>query len=255
MRARELMGRMRKTARPGLLLAVMLLCAGGPGHSALGAPLPSNTPDTQAFGYALNLFAGEHYLLAETNFIDFLAKYTNSTHRADAVLYLARARLEQSNFRGAIDLLQKTSPGAGGLLAEYDFWIAKAHAAAGDFTLAAEGFATVAQNFPLSPRRLEASYDEAEAFSRTGDWLGVIRRLQQTNGPFQLAAVTEAKSEFVARGWLLLGEALLHEQRLEESEKLVRNLDPSGWSEDLRWRRQVPCCAGCNWPAAKPRRP
>jgi hypothetical protein len=163
MQARKLMGRMRKQGRRGP-------SAGG--HSGLrrrvrpvgaGRAPPAKSLEDQAFDYALRLFQDFHYPQAETNFGDFLAKYTNSTHRADAILYLARARLEQSNFNGAISLLQKSSAEAGGLQPDYVFWMAKARYAAGDLTGAAEGFATVARISRLSALRLEASYDEAEA--------------------------------------------------------------------------------------------
>jgi TolA-binding protein len=242
MQARELMGRMSKMAGAGLLLAAILVCGGRLGPSALGAAPPENAPEEEAFRSAFKLLQDFHYPLAESSFGDFLAKYTNSTHRADAILFLARARLGQSNYNGAIELLQKSSAQAGGLRVDYIFWTAKARYAAGDLTPAAEDFATVAKETPPSALRLEASYDEAEAHSRTGDWPGVIRLLQQTNGPFQLAAEAEAKSEFTARGWLLLGEALLHEHRQAEGEKLVLGLEPNGLPPDLRWRHKYLLC-------------
>ncbi len=249
MQARELTVGMRRMAGAGLLLAAIIVCGGGLGAPARGST-PANGPEEQAFRVAFNEFQDFHYPLAETQFDDFLARYTNSIHRADAILFLARARLEQSNFDGAINLLQKTSAEAGGLRLDYIFWIAKTRAASGDLTNAAEGFAAVAKDVPLSPRRLEASYDqvepsfdEAEAHARMGDWPGVIRLLQQTNGPFQLAAATDANSEFAARGWLLLGKALLHEQRPAEGEKVVLGLDPAGLTrDDLRWQRQYLLC-------------
>src|SRR5665213_1170585 len=198
MQARKLMERMSKLGGAGLLLAAILVGGGRLGSSALAAAPPENTPEQEAFDYAFNLFRGFNYPLAESSFSDFLTKYTNSTHRADAILYLARARLGQFNFNGAIDLLQKSSPQAGGLRVDYIFWTATARYAAGELAPAAEEFARVAKETPPSPLRLKASYYEAEAHSRTGDWPGVIRLLQQTNGPFQLAAAAEPKSEFAA---------------------------------------------------------
>jgi TolA-binding protein len=242
MQAREWMGRMSKMAGAGLLLAAILVCGGRLGSSALGALPPENAPEEEAFRYAFNLFHDFLYPLAESSFGDFLAKYPNSAHRADAILYLARARLEQSNFNGAIDLLQKSFAQAGGLRPDYIFWMATARYAAGDLTRATEDFATVAKENPPSPLRLKAAYYEAEAHSRTGDWPGVIRLLQQTNGPFQLAAGADAKNDFAAMGWLLLGEALLHEHRQAEGEKLVLGLDPAGLTQDLRWRHQYLLC-------------
>jgi len=245
MQARELIGKMRRMAGAGLLLAAMMVCGGGFGPPARGA-----TPEDQAFRVAFKLFQDSLYPEAETHFDDFLARYTNSTHRADAILFLARARLGQSNFDGAITLLQKNSADAGGLRLDYIFWIARARAASGDLKNAADGFAAAAKEVPLSPPRLDASYDEvepsfdeAEAHARMGDWPGVIRLLQQTNGPFQLAIGMDAKSEFAARGRLLLGEALLREQRPDEGESVVLGLDPAALTRgDLRWQRQDLLC-------------
>ena len=70
---------------------------------------PDDPQELQDFRFAIKLFQDLHYPLAETNFSAFLVKYTNSPHAADAILYLARARLEQSNFDGAISLLRKSS--------------------------------------------------------------------------------------------------------------------------------------------------
>jgi TolA-binding protein/predicted negative regulator of RcsB-dependent stress response len=243
MHARELMGRMSKMGGVGLLLAAMLVCGGRFDAPALGAPTPpDNVAELQAYDYGLRLFNGSHFPQAEASFGDFLARYTNSVHRPDAILYMARARLGQSNFNGAIDLLQKSSAQAGGLRLDYVFWTATARYAAGDLAHAAEEFALVANDTAPPPLRLEASYYEAEAHSRTGDWPGVIRLLQQTNGPFQRAAAADAKSRFAALGWLLLGEALLHEHRQAEGEKLVQNLDHESLSQDLRWRYQYLLC-------------
>jgi tetratricopeptide (TPR) repeat protein len=241
MQARKFIGGMRKGGGAGLLLAAILVCGGGFRPSAWGAP-PAKSPEDQAFEYAFDRFQDFHYPQAETNFGDFLAKYTNSTHRADAILYLARARLYQSNFTGAIDLLQKSSTEAGGLKPDYLFWMAKARYASGDLTNAAEGFAAVAKDFPLSPRRLEASYDQAETCSRMGDWTNVIGLLRQADGPFQLAAAQDAKSEFAGLGWLLLGGALLHENRPVEGETVVSGFDPAGMTQDLHWHRQYLLC-------------
>jgi TolA-binding protein len=227
---------MRKGIIKGLLL-VSVFMGGGFSFSAFGAPPVKSAEDT-AFQNAFDRFQDLHFPLAESYFSDFLTKYTNSPHRADAILYLARARLEQSNYVGAIDLLQRSAAEAGGLRHEYLFWIAKARYASGDLTNAAEGFANVAQDFPLSSKRLEASYDQAEARSRMGDWQAVTNLLQQTNGPFQLAAAQDGRSEFAAMGNLLLGEALLHESNYSEGEKVVRSLEPVNLTQDLRWHRQ-----------------
>jgi TolA-binding protein len=242
MQARERTGLKLGAKGAGLLLAAILAWTGEFASSAAGAPAPANAPELAAYDYALKLFYGFHYREAEVSFSDFVGWYTNSIHRPEAILYLARARLEQSNYNSAIDLLQKSSAQAGGLKTDYVFWMGKARYEAGDLTRAAQEFATVANQTPPSALRLQASYYEAEAHSRTGDWPGVIHLLEQTNGPFQVAALAQPKSEFAALGWLLLGEALWHEHKADEGEKLVQGLEADAFNPDLRWRQKDLLC-------------
>ena len=183
------------------MLALLVVWGGWFAQTASGAS-PAKSPEDDAFSLAFKFFQDYQYPQAEINFSNFLARFTNSTHRADAILYLARSRLEQSNDTGALDLLQHSSAGAGALLPEYVFWM-------------------------------------ADARSRMGDWPGVIGLLRQTNSPL---AAADAKSELAARSWLLLGEALLHEKRPEEGEKMLAGANPAGWSQDLRWQRQYLLC-------------
>jgi len=235
------LGLFNKWAGAGLWLAVLVVGLGGFAWSALGAP-PDEAQELQDLQFAKRLFLQLSYPQAESSLNDFLAKYTNSPRRAEAILYLARTRLDQSNFNESINMLLKASAGAGALQPDYVFWIATARAGAGDLTGAAEGFARVARDFPLSSLRLEASYDEAEVRSRQGDWPGVIGLLQQTNNPFQIAAGADGKNKFAALGRLLLGEALLYERHPDDGEKVILGLDQSALTQDLRWRIQYLLC-------------
>jgi tetratricopeptide (TPR) repeat protein len=202
MQARKSRGRKGIVGGPaGLLLAALVVCGGWLAQAAWGAS-PAKTPEEEAFSLGFKFFQDYQYRLAESNFSEFVAKFTNSPHRAEAILYQARARLEQSNYAGAIDLLQQSSAQAGALQTNYVFWM-------------------------------------AEARSRTGDWPGVIGLLQQTNSPL---AAADGRSELAAPGWLLLGEALLHEQRPEEGENKLASLNTNGWSQDLRWQHQYLLC-------------
>jgi TolA-binding protein len=207
--------------------------------SAAGAE--GSVEETNAFNSAYNLFTDGQYALAENNFSNFLATFTNSIHRADASLYLARSELEQSNSASAISLLLKSFPNAGNLAPDYVFWIAKARLSERDYTNAATGFANVAR-LPGSPRRLEAAYDEAVTYSETTNWSQVIRLLQTTNRVFHATAALEPKNPFAALGALLLGEALLETHRYAEAERAVRALDAAGLDPDLAWRRQYLLC-------------
>jgi TolA-binding protein len=201
----------------------------------------ASAAETNALNSALKLFTDGQYPFAETNFSNFLATYTNSTHRAYAVLYLARSQLEQSNTASAMSLLEKSYPNAGDLTSEYVFWIATARLREGDFTNAATGFAGVTKSV-VFPRRLEAAYDEALTYSEMTNWSQAIRLLQASNGVFHVTASLEPKNPFASLGTLLLGEAFLDTHNYADAEKTVRALDPAGLEPGLAWRRQYLLC-------------
>jgi TolA-binding protein len=217
------------------MAAVMVLPAAG------AAGPEGSAEETNAFYSASKLFTDGQYSLAETNFSKFLETYTNSTHRAYAVLYLARSRLEQSNGASAITLLQKAFPDAGDMGPEYVFWIARSRLSVGDYTNAATGFANVAK-MPASSRRLQAAYDQALTYSEITNWPQIIRILEPTNGVFHVMAAYEPKNPFGALGTLLLGEAYLETHRYAEADKTVRALDPAVLETNVAWRRQYLLC-------------
>ena len=221
----------------GLLVAVLLW--GGP--QVQGAPEMS-AEETNAFTSAFNLFDARQYSFAENSFSNFLAQFTNSAHRADAVLYLARARLEQSNYNGAIDLLDANASSAQNRMRDYIFWIAKARLNAGDNERAAAGFSNYARSFPDAPARLEAAYEEAVAHARMNQWGEVIGLLQPTNGVFHLTAAENAQSDFATMGALLLGEAFFAQTNYSAAEKVARGIETNGIKLDFRWQRQFLMC-------------
>jgi TolA-binding protein len=232
-----------KWLSPGRRVASCLLAAvlGWGGLQARGAPAMT-AEETNAFSMAFNLFSAHQYSFAENNFSNFLAQFTNSTHHAEAILYLARARLEQSNYNGAIDLLEANAASAQNLARDYVFWIAKARLNAGDNERAAAGFSNYARSFPDAPARLEAAYEEADARARMKQWAEVIHLLQPTNGVFHLAAADNAKSDFATMGALLLGEAFFAETNYSAAESVVRGIETNGLKLDFRWQRQFLMC-------------
>ena len=188
------------------------------------------------------MFDDHQYNLAETNFANFLAAYTNSPHVPYAILYLARSRLEQSNYDGAIQQLAGAVSQSGDLAAEYVFWIASARLAKGEYAAAAEGFGNLVENFPNTPRRLEAACDEADALSKMGAWPRVIQLLRTPKGVFQRLAAADPKNSLVTRGLLLLGEAYLADGKFADGEKVVRGIDPAGLTAEWQWRREYLLC-------------
>ena len=202
----------------------------------------AKSAEDKALSSARALFDDHQYNLAETNLGNFLAVYTNSPHRPYAILYLARSRLEQSNYDGAIQLLTNSVSQSGDLAGEYIFWIASARLDKGEYAPAAEGFANLIKNFPNVPRQLEAACDEAEAWSKMENWPRVIELLQKPDSAFCKLAAGDPKNNFVTRGWLLLGEALLAQGKYADGEKVAGGIDPAGLGPEWQWRRQYLLC-------------
>lgn len=233
---------MRKTERSGawsrrwllFLLAGLLLA---PGALRAGKSL-----EDQALATAQKLFDDHQYNLVETNLSRFVSLYTNSPNWPYAVLYLARARFEQSNYDGAIQNLTGAAPQSGALADEYAFWIANAQFAKGEYTKAAAGFATLVKQFPGSPRQLEAAGNEAEAYAKIEDWPRVVALLQRPDSAFFKLAAQAGKNNLVTRGALLLGEALFAERKYGDGEKVVAGIDASALGPEWQWRRQYLLC-------------
>lgn len=207
-----------------------------------GALHASKSSEDKALATASALFEDHLYDMAETNLINFLAAYTNSPHRADAVLYLARCRFEQSNYDGAIRVLTADAPQAGRLAGEYAFWTASARLANGDNARAADEFAGFIKNFPNSPRQLEAVFDLADARSKMEHWPEVMDLLQRPDGLFRQLAAADPKNSFVTRGLLLLGDALFAQGKYADGEAVVRGIDSSALAPEWQWRRQYLLC-------------
>jgi tetratricopeptide (TPR) repeat protein len=200
------------------------------------------TPEDQSFSSAWKLFEDGQFNLAETNFNNFLSSFTNSGHQADAILYLARSRLEQSNYVGAIALLEKSVPQSGDLMADYIFWIAKARLAKGDYALAARGFSNLIRHFPTSRWPLEAAYDEADAYAKLEDWPRVVHLLRDPDSAFRTVVAADPRNENVAAGSLLLGQALFALGNFADGEKVVQDVDTVTLAPELQWRREYILC-------------
>ena len=202
--------------RCALLLLLFFFQVGS--NLATAAP-----PDEQhAFESAVkNLNAG-FYEPAEKDFREFVQTYTNSPRLPEAILLQAQAQAKQTNYSAAIDLLAARLNIAGTNSDQYLFWLAEAHFQKGEFGLAADSFAKMINDFPGSPRRLEAAIREATARAQLVQWPAVLTLLRQTNGAFQSAARTNAGDKFVVQGYLLLSEAELAQQDPAAAERALQ---------------------------------
>jgi TolA-binding protein len=205
------------------------------------------SPADRAFDAAHRAFDDTVYDRAEAGFSNFCQAFPTSPRLAEAILLQAEARLELTNYAGAIELLSAHQGVAGTNADQYLFWLAEACARNGDYRAASDGFARLVKEFPASSRCLEAAIGEASARAaraRTepSEWRRVIELLRWTNGVFQAAVRTNAAHEWVPRGCLLLSEALLATRDYRAAEETLlplarRLLDPK-----TAWQWQYLLC-------------
>ncbi len=198
--------------------------------------------ETRAFRAATELFSTGFYDQAEPAFAAFIRAYPASAFLPEAVLYQAEARIQATNYPGAIELLSAHQAAAGTNADEYAFWLAEARFRQGDYHAASEGFGRLVQGFPTSSRRLEALLGEATACARLSEWPRALELLQATNGLFQTALQQQATNELVLRGCLLVGEARLTQGQVSGAEEALRPLAQIPLEPQLDWQRQHLLC-------------
>ena len=211
----------------------------------LCGPLPlraADSPETRAFGSASEAFRAGLYPRSEAEFADFLLKHPNSPRAMEAVLYQAQARLQQSNYAGAITLLAARQPQAGTLADQFVFWQAEALLRKGDFKEAAATFQSLADQFPTSEHRLDAALGQAAALAKVADWEKVVAVLTQTNSAFQLALQNSATNELVLRGHLALLEAFIARKEFSAAERTLESAAKLPATPVTDWQRQFLTC-------------
>ena len=187
------------------------------------------------------------YNRAEAQLADFCLKNPTSPRLPEAVLLQAQARLELTNYAGAIELLAANQGKAGTNADQYLFWLGEAYSRKGDWRAASDTFAKLVKEQPASARCLEASVGEASARSalaqtEPAEWQRVIALLQETNGFFQTAAATNAASDLAPRGYLLLSEAQLAAKDYRAAEATLQPLTNRVMNPRLGWQWQYLLC-------------
>ena len=202
----------------------------------------ASSAEDRAYDVADRAFKIQSWDYAEKRFGEFVLKYPKSSRVPAAILFQARARYRLKRFADAIGLLSANENRAGIWEDEYLYWTAQAYLQTRNFQAAAAVFARVSRDFPDSPRRLEATVEEAAALAWSGDWPRVTQLLQETNGVFQQAAGSDPADVFVLQGYLILGEA---ELALKEFNSVQSTLDFLGgrtFAPELMWRREYLRC-------------
>jgi TolA-binding protein len=216
-------------------LLILLLLAG----SRL---LAATSAESQAFNTALNFRNGAVWDRAEAEFAQFIRQYTNSTLVPEAILFQAEARIKQTNYAGAIELLSANVAKAGARADEYHFWLGEAYFGKGDYKSAVNEFAKLIQEFPTSSRRLEATVEQAGAELRLDGWKQIVELLQKTNGVFYINALASPTNGLVLRGNLLLSEAHLALGEYSAAESALQPMATMQLDPRIGWQRQYLLC-------------
>jgi TolA-binding protein len=229
----EIRRRLIRSHRGPALLAFVLLTVVG--TIQLPAALP---PDEAAYQSANDALQDRYYAKAEEGFAEFQATYTNSPRLPWAILGQAKARLEQTNYAGAIQLLS-ARVGAGGALGDkYLMCLGDTYYRQGNNQSAAETFARLIKDYPASTNRLTAALWQARVYKRMSDWARVVDLLQLTNSLLQTGIVTNAAAR---EGYLLLGEAQFQLANYAAAETTLRSLK-GALDPEMGWRWQDLLC-------------
>jgi TolA-binding protein len=225
----------------GMVLMLRLMLAGCLALVATQRLEAANAED-RAFNTASESFNLTAYPKAEREFGEFVQKFPASSRISEAILFQSEARLAQSNYDGAIQLLSSHQKDAGTNADAYVFWLGEAFGRKGDQLGAIQNFGKLLSDFPRSSLRLETVIHQATALSRVGEWPRIISLLQQTNGIFQSVAATNRGSDLVLKGFLLLSEAQLNEGRLPEAEQTLRPFQNGLLNPTNAWQWQYLFC-------------
>lgn len=211
--------------------------------SLICQPLFAQTAEeTRLFNAAALGFEDGDYPWAEKQFAEFIQKFPQSARLPEAILFQARAALEQQKVKSAVDLLSAHVSKAAQWADQYRYWLAQAYMQSTNYQGAADTFAQLIKEFPASIRLLEASYGEAQARFKLDDWRRVIQLLQAPDGTFQREALARPNDEFVTRGYLLLGEALLKQKEHGEAEQILARVAERKLTPEFQWHRQYLLC-------------
>jgi TolA-binding protein len=200
--------------------------------------LGQTAEETLFFNAAALAFQDGVYERAEKEFADFMDRFPESTRLSEAVLFQARAALKQRKFNHAVSLLTNNMERAPLLADQYRYWVGEAYMQSSNYQAAADTFAQLIKDHPSSVRLLEASYSEAVARFKLGQFARTVVLLQNPQGTYQREASNRLSDELVIRGHLLLGEALLEQKAYRLAEQAMSRLQDSGLPPEYKWQKQ-----------------
>lgn len=221
----------------GILASFALYCSAPIGLRA------AELTDPEQFNVATKAFQDGFYERADREFSDFIKRFPGSTNLVEATLFRGESLLKLKRYDAALDLLVKGSPTASGKIDEYAFWIAEAQFGKGEFEAAAATYARVLQEHPQSPRTMEASVGAALAEFKLKHLAKTVEILRSPNGAFVKAAAHSTNAVVIARGEMLLADALLQSNDHAGARAALALLEKFALPLDLNWERANLACA------------
>lgn len=197
-----------------------------------------NARSERAFAAASNAYEIGLWDRAERLFGEFASTFPESARLPDALLLQARSRFQLKQYPEAIALLAQRKTAAGPLADQFQFWIAEAEFARGEYAAAARAYADMLREFPQSDRKFQAAYGQAFAVHRAGDLAEAVRLLTDPAGVFATLAAAEPDHLLNIRGRLLLGESLFRLGKLAEARAALDPLPGGDLGRETEWERQ-----------------
>ncbi|MDB6041018.1 MAG: Tol-pal system protein YbgF, partial [Verrucomicrobiales bacterium] len=198
--------------------------------------------EAEQFTAATKAFQDGFYERADREFSDFLKRFGTSTNAIEAKLYRGESLLKLRQYDAALDLLAKSLPSASARSDEFIFWIAESQFGKGEFETASATFARLLREFPQSARALESSVGEALAHFKLKHLPKTIELLRSPTGAFAKAVSNSTNMPAIARGELLLADALLQSSDYGGARDALGALSKYVLPTDLDWERANLAC-------------
>ncbi|MFT6619620.1 MAG: TolA-binding protein [Limisphaerales bacterium] len=182
------------------------------------------------------------YERAESEFREFVGNWPKSKLRQSAYLYWAKALYQRGDHQQAVNLLLEKIAYAGRWADRYQYWIGESWFAAGNYEPAAAAYGQLLVRYRDSSLRFQASYNEALARRRLGQFNDVISLLENPASDFRLEVDLNPTDKLVSSGHLLLAETRIEMNDAVGAQEALNHLN--GWELDnvQRWRRQYLLC-------------
>ncbi|MBI2947217.1 MAG: tetratricopeptide repeat protein [Verrucomicrobia bacterium] len=216
----------------GLFCAVLLVAA----SAALA--FAQETPEMdQVYQAALKSFQDGFLDRAGREFAEFADKFPNSAKSAEAILLQAQCLFALKDFKSVVALLTARLGRAGELTDQYRFWLAEAEFYNQRYEAAAKAYETLLAASTNASIRLPASYGEAWAYFKLGDFDRTIKLLSDPARAFQQATLQSTNEALVVRGYLLLGESYSKNKNFRRAQQVLTDLASRRLTPELDWDR------------------